>query len=153
MKKFLSTLKDTLPSIAIIAAIAFVAWLVLHKILDALNVLDSKPQYTPIPTDTSNSTGTNTALPNGWTPEAITNAIHQDVNEWWGVRNMDAWNELAVSSNAQLAMIANEWLDLYYNEDQQTLKQAIQGEMISFFDTSFRDVRDVIVNRLTSIGL
>ncbi len=99
----------------------------------------------------------NVQLPNDINPEAgpdgsfnphpYTDSLYNDINSY-GIRDVSAYSNALQLSNAELAAVINDWNARYYNKSQQKLSDAISGEFFSFFDFSFRDVRDQLVARL-----
>jgi hypothetical protein len=67
-------------------------------------------------------------------------------------RNTAAYSDLLSASDKALVESYNYWNKHYFATDNETMTQAIASEFISFWDTSFRNVRDELVKRLKSLG-
>ena len=141
-------MKNKYFEIGLSIVVVIAAFFILKKLLDALDVLDSKPKK---PKDLTGDTGSSSA--GDFQPEPFTNAIYSDVNEVWGVRDIEAYNNLAARSNDELILIYADWLDRYFDDEQQTLTQAIEGESVSVFDWDFGAIKDIIVERLHALNL
>lgn len=70
----------------------------------------------------------------------------------WVPRNTAIYSDMLSLSDKALVDCYNYWNKHYYSRDNESMTQAIAAEVISFWDTSFRTVRDELVKRLKTLN-
>jgi len=108
-------------------------------------------QYTPdtvqLPPDTQGL-----STPSNWNPGTITDALHADLYSVFALRNYQIYDDTAALSNSQLVAVHNDWNKRYFNEEKETLRQAIDAE-VTAFDTGLRARMNIVKDRLKTLGL
>jgi hypothetical protein len=104
------------------------------------------PKEVPLPTDTQGGNVT-------FNPGALTDALHDDINEMFGIRDIEPYRELLTISNSQLVAVYNDWNNRYYLDDNRTLPQAIKHEMTSLFSFTWPTIAETVLERFKSLNL
>jgi len=86
-------------------------------------------------------------------PGPYTDALHEDINEMWGLRDKKAYTNLLNLGNSQLIAIYNDWNKRYYSEDNETLTQAISGEYFGISVYDWRPIVTQLLDRLKALNL
>ena len=105
------------------------------------------PKEVPLPIDTQGGNVTT------FNPGPLTDALHDDINEIFGIRNIEPYRELLTISNSQLVAVYNDWNQRYYAEDSRTLPQAIKHEMTSLFSFTWPTLAETVLDRFKSLNL
>ncbi len=72
----------------------------------------------------------NTPPDPNYNPAPLANALFQDIYEIFGFRDKQYYKDLAALTDAQFISVCKYWNDNYYFKDKETLKQAINGEVL-----------------------
>lgn len=65
-----------------------------------------------------------------YNPAPLANSLFQDIYEYFGLRDKQIYYEFAGLTDAQFVQVARYWNDNFYFKDKETLKQAINGEVL-----------------------
>jgi hypothetical protein len=84
--------------------------------------------------------------------QKLTDQLKDDIYSF-GTRNSEPYIALLALSNTDFVRVYNDWNARYYNEDKETLKQAIAGEYFSVTSFTFANVKETLMNRFQSLGL
>ena len=105
-----------------------------------------RPKEVKLPADLDEDSG------KYWNPGPITDGLYEDIYAGpFSTRNVKPYRDALQLSNSKLAAVMNDWNRRYFKKDNETLSDAISGEFFSFFDTSFRVIRDQLSARLKTV--
>lgn len=85
-------------------------------------------------------------------PGPYTDAIFEDVNETFGFRDAEPYNQALGLSNTQLVAVYNDWNQRYFNKVGKSLTKAIQDET-TLWNYSFISAAKTLIDRLKSLKL
>lgn len=85
-------------------------------------------------------------------PGPYTDAIFQDVNELFGFRDAEPYNQALGLSNTQLVAVYNDWNQRYLNKVGKTMTKAIQDET-TLWNYSFISAAKTLIDRLKNLKL
>lgn len=85
-------------------------------------------------------------------PGPFTDAIFEDVNETFGFRDAQPYNQALGLSNTQLVAVYNDWNNRYFNKAHKTMTKAIQDET-TIWNYSFISAAQTLIDRLKSLKL
>lgn len=87
-------------------------------------------------------------------PSTYTNAIHTDVTCYFCMHDSTPYADANALSNSQLVAIYNDWNKRYYEEDSETIVQAIKGERDTFgLNYAWQYIAGTLISRYESLGL
>ena len=105
------------------------------------------PNDIVIPPDTQSS-----GSPSVFNPGPYTDAIHEDLDEIWGVHEAKPYAAANKLSNSQLAAIYNDWNKRYAKDfDSKTIIQAIEDEKTILIFSDWAVVAGQLVNRFKTL--
>lgn len=105
-----------------IAMISGVLLLVSYAIVSSITGAIKKTQDTDLLNNVPNDPTYN--------PAPLAQAFYQDIYEVFGFRNKQIYYDLAGLTDAQFVSVCRYWNDNFYSKDSETLKQAINGEVL-----------------------
>ena len=85
-------------------------------------------------------------------PTALINGIHEDITCYLCIRNRGLYDQLNALTDGQLIKAWNYWKNTFYNEDQETLPQAIANES-AFMDSNFGQQQATLAARFQKLNL
>lgn len=107
------------------------------------------PKDVQIPIDTQPDGSTST-----FNPGPYTDAIFNDIDEIFGFHSSVPYEALNKLSNSGLVAVYNDWNRRYYSKDNETIVQAIQGEIAIINPFSdFGGIKRAILQRYESLNL
>jgi hypothetical protein len=111
---------------------------------------DYVPNFAILPSDTqpNNPGGGQQTVFN---PGPYTDALHSDITTLLP-HDSQPYKDVLALSNTQIVAIHNDWNRRYFNEEKETLRQAISAEY-SAWNYSWWSVAGALVDRLRSLGL
>jgi hypothetical protein len=65
-----------------------------------------------------------------YNPAPLANALYKDIYEIFGFRDKQYYYDLVGLTDAQFVAVCTYWNQNYYSKDNETLKQAINGEVL-----------------------
>lgn len=86
-----------------------------------------------------------------WSPKVITDRIHDDI--YSGIftpRDVDVYKILLSMNDERVKAVSNDWLDRYFDEDQETLRVAISREKEV---ADWGDIKNAVLAKLTNLGI
>lgn len=110
----------------------------------------------PKPVDLPPDTGGTGGNAGAQLPEAQIQRLVDDLKEdiySWGTRNSEPYVQLLALSNTDYVRAYNDWNSRYYKLDKETLRQAIEGEVLSATSFTFANIKPQLINRFISLGL
>lgn len=121
---------------AIIGLVIFIViWAITASITSGIKRKKDTELITNVPPD-----------PN-YNPAPIAQALYQDINEVFGFRNKQIYKDLAALTDAQFVAVAKYWNDNYYSKGNQTLKQAINDEVLGWeLESTLQAINQRFVN-------
>lgn len=85
---------------------------------------------------------------------SYTDAIHTDVTCYACLHSSAPYADANALSNSQIVAIYNDWNKRYYQEDNETIVQAIKGERDTFgLNFAWQYNAGTLVSRFQSLGL
>lgn len=110
------------------------------------------PDMVPLPNDPgAGGTGATGQLPSAGIT-AITDSLYDDIYSIW-TRDSQPYIDLMALSDTDFVRVYNDWNARYYSKDQQTLKQAIDGEWLSATSFTFYNLKPQLMQRFSRLGL
>jgi hypothetical protein len=106
------------------------------------------PGKVPLPDDNGNSTG----QASDSKIMRITDDLKEDIYSWF-TRDSAPYVELMGLSDTDFVRVYNDWNARYYSKDNQTLKQAIEGEFLSSTSFTFYNLKPQLMERFSRLGL
>jgi hypothetical protein len=89
---------------------------------------------------------------NAWSPEVLADRLHKDIYAgMFTPRDIDAYKILLSLNDPRIKAVHNYWLANYFDEDNETLKVAIDNEMNGAAD--WRDIKASVLAKFSNLGL
>lgn len=86
-----------------------------------------------------------------WEPKVITDRIYKDIYSGpFTLRDVEVYKILLSMPDERVKAVANDWLDRYFDEDQETLRVAISREKEI---ADWGDVKNAVMAKLTNLGI
>lgn len=85
-----------------------------------------------------------------YNPAPLAQALYDDIYEYFGFRDKQIYYQFAGLTDAQFVQVAKYWNDNFYFKDKETLKQAINGEVLGL---ELAPVLDNINARFTNLKI
>lgn len=109
------------------------------------------PAMVPLPNDPGSGTGATGSLSDA-NIRLITDALHEDINSWF-TRDSAPYIDLMALSDTDFVRVYNDWNSRYFNDNKETLKQAIEGEWLSATSFTFYNLKPQLMQRFERLGL
>ena len=138
-----------------VAIVTLVVWLIAYfvigQVIKSVERANAKPDNITVPDD---NPGTGTGLGgSSFNPKAYTDRLKQDIYCFFCTRDHSIYRDLASMSNSNLMKVYNDWNDRYYGQSNETMIQAMNGEVYGngWMDSTKANVTNII-SRLQSMG-
>lgn len=112
---------------------------------------NTPPEFTKLPSDP----GPNGEQLPGLSDQELENLVDklkEDIYTF-GPRNSTPWLILLGLSNTDFVRVNNAWLAKYYKLDQETLRQAAEGEFSSVFSITFQNAAPQLIARWNELNI
>lgn len=87
-------------------------------------------------------------------PGTYTDAIHTDITCYFCVHSSTPYADANALSNSQIVAIYNDWNKRYFEEDKETIVQAIKKERDTFgLNFAWQYSAGTLITRFESLGL
>lgn len=136
------------PRLILYSSIAGIALILVFFFIGKSYGKSIPPKPVTLPNDNGSSTGQ--------APDIkimqITDALKEDIYSWF-TRDSAPYVELMGLSDTDFVRVYNDWNARYFSKDNQTLKQAIEGEFLSSTSFTFYNLKPQLMERFQRLSL
>jgi hypothetical protein len=126
--------------VAVLLGVFLLAWLITRKITSSI------VPHTALPDDVGLSQC------RSYNPTSLTDALYNDIDCVFCFRNLKPYQDLLALGNCEFVKVHNDWNARYRNKSNETLRQAIDGEVQGGW-TQYASLTDALTARFNSLNL